>query len=219
MLAAGGFGGPHQGRVNVSSHPLGCGDHVRKRRIESLTDLLLGLALPLTALALILRSGETVEGVFYSLFWFTFSFLPISVWLGHSRLLEHIDIESRTVLRLSIILLLVFVEPYLFSIMAFGEAGHSLGGLLDATSTLYALCIGGIWLILGALHHQAAKGGGPVEMIRMRNDRLVDEAISPLPAAPMFREIDLLNIPARFWTWFLSVPSGSMLDAARRARR
>lgn len=194
---------------------------MRKERAESLTDLVFGLALSLTALALILRAGETVEGVFNSLFWFTFNFLIIiSVWLGYSSLLEHTDTESPTVLRLNIaLLLLVSLEPYLFNLMVFGEAGQSLGVFLDATSTMYALCLGGIWLILGALHHQAAKGDEPMKMIQMRNYRLVDAGIFLLSAAPVFWEIDLLSIPIRFLMWFLTIPSGMVLDAVKKVMR
>lgn len=194
---------------------------MRKERAESLTDLVFGLALSLTALALILRAGETVEGVFNSLFWFTFNFLIIiSVWLGYSSLLEHTDTESPTVLRLNIaLLLLVSLEPYLFNLMVFGEAGQSLGVFLDATSTMYALCLGGIWLILGALHHHAAKGDEPMKMIQMRNYRLVDAGIFFLSAAPVFWEIDLLSIPIRFLMWFLTIPSGMVLDAVKKVMR
>ncbi len=194
---------------------------MRKERIESLTDLVFGLALSLTSIALILRAGETIEDVFYSLFWFTFNFLLlISMWFGYSRLLEHIDIESPAVLNLNVaLLLLVSLEPYLFNLMVFGEAGDDMGVLLDVTSTLYALCLGGIWLVLGALHHQAAKGGEQESMLRMRNARLFDTAVFLLSAVPLSWEVDLLGIPIRFWMWFLSIPSGLILEAMSRIRR
>lgn len=123
-------------------------------------------------------------------------------------------------LRLNIaLLLLVSLEPYLFNLMVFGEAGQSLGVFLDATSTMYALCLGGIWLILGALHHHAAKGDEPMKMIQMRNYRLVDAGIFFLSAAPVFWEIDLLSIPIRFLMWFLTIPSGMVLDAVKKVMR
>jgi len=183
--------------------------------MESLTDLVFGLALSLTAVALIIQTDETVEDVAYNLFWFAFNFLIlISVWISYSKLLEHVRFESsQTVWLNAALLLLVSVEPYLLNLMAFG--GDQDGRLLEATSMLYALALGGIWLIMGAMHHQAAKDG-PASLRQQRDSRLIDAGIFLASAAPVFWELELLGVPARFWIWFLSFPAGMVLDAVRK---
>lgn len=196
------------------------GGPLQKLRMESLTDLVFGLALALSSITLIIRADETVGEIVYSLFWFSFNFIIlISVWFAYSTLLENIRIETPVVLWLNVfLLLLVSMEPYVLNLMAFTEDPQGFGGLLDSTSSLYGLTLGGIWLIMGALYHQAAKGGGSALTRQLRDDRLVDAAIFLLSAAPVFWDIELVDVPVRFWMWFLTIPVGAALSATRKAR-
>ena len=41
---------------------------------------------------------------------------------------------------------------------------------------------------------------------QLRDDRLVDAAIFLLSAAPVFWDIELVDVPVRFWMWFLTIP-------------
>lgn len=190
------------------------GTKMQKERIESLTDLVFGLALSLTALALIIRTQETLPDLLRNLAVFAFSFIiVISVWLSYSNVLEHIRVESALALWLNVaLLLLVAFEPYLLDVMAFDEQGLVNGDLANGASALYALDLGLIWLIMGALYHLALREEGDPQLVRWRNSRIIDAGVFLVSAAPVFWTIELLDTPIRFWMWVSLLPIGAVRD-------
>ncbi|HLN89291.1 MAG TPA: TMEM175 family protein, partial [Candidatus Binatia bacterium] len=86
-------------------------------RIQTLSDLIFGLALSIGALALIGQQHATFEAIVTSLFFYSFSFLVlVSVWRSYSIILSVLPVETELLTNLNILLLfIVSIEPYLFN--------------------------------------------------------------------------------------------------------
>lgn len=183
-----------------------------KVRIEDLTDLVFGLALSIGAIALINRSENDVSDVLVGLFWFTFSFLIlISVWISYSRIISRLRIETSGLLVLNVaLLLLVTIEPYLLNVMALDVNSQNYPDLLDGASMLYALDLGGIWLIMAGFNHQAfrQRAEDRVVFIAARNSRLIDAIVFLISVLPIFWTVTLFDLPLRFLLWYMTIPLG-----------
>ena len=116
-------------------------------RIESLSDLIFGLALSIGAIALIGNPPSTVMGLFEDLLTFGFSFLIlISVWMRYTRVMSVLPLETRRTILLNVVLLFaVSIEPFLFNILR----SNTSAALSDASSALYGLDLGAIMLVMG----------------------------------------------------------------------
>ena len=89
-----------------------------KSRIETLSDLIFGLALSIGALTLIGQPPSDFAQLIQSLLFYAFSFLIlISVWYGYTRTMSLLHVENSKLVSLNILLLfLVSIEPsYLIS--------------------------------------------------------------------------------------------------------
>ena len=88
-----------------------------KSRIESLSDLIFGLALSIGALTLIGQPPSDFGHLVQSLLFYAFSFLIlISVWYGYTRTMSLLHVETSRLVELNILLLfLVSIEPFLFN--------------------------------------------------------------------------------------------------------
>lgn len=121
-----------------------------KIRIESLSDLVFGLALSIGSLELIARTPQnSVElATNVGLFGFSF-FIVVSIWLGYARIIAIVPQETGRALSLNILLLfLVVLEPYLFFVL---QTGPGDSPFLDSASFGYALDVGGMFLILAGM--------------------------------------------------------------------
>ena len=118
-----------------------------KSRIESLSDLIFGLALSIGALTLIGRPPSDFPQLILDLLYFAFSFLIlISVWYSYTHTMSQLRVETPWLVDLNILLLfLVSVEPFLFNQLnsAFEEG----------VSVVYALDLGGLFVIQALLAH------------------------------------------------------------------
>jgi len=87
-----------------------------KIRIESLSDLIFGLALSIGSLELIARTPQTPADLGASVVLFAFSFVVVvSIWVGYTRIMAVLAGEGGSVFALNLILLFcVALEPYLF---------------------------------------------------------------------------------------------------------
>ncbi len=121
-------------------------------RIESLSDLVFGLALSIGAFAIIGNLPTTVSALYGDLLTFTFNFLIlISVWMRYTRVMSALPLETRRTLTLNTVLLFnVSVEPFLFNVF---QSIHSntpdARALLEVSTSLYALDLGVMMLVLG----------------------------------------------------------------------
>jgi uncharacterized membrane protein len=114
-----------------------------KSRVETLSDLIFGLALSIGALSLIGQPLTDFTELVLAIFYYAFSFLIlISVWFGYTRLMSSLHVETRNTLYLNVIMLfLVSIEPFLFNQLLNGELST------QSVSVLYALDLAGLFLV------------------------------------------------------------------------
>jgi uncharacterized membrane protein len=125
-------------------------------RIQSLSDLIFGLALSIGALNLISSKPVDTQALFGNIATFGFSFLIlIFVWFRYTEIMSVLPVETtRTRALNTVMLFLVAIEPYLFNQISFGFTSQASPSLpqIDASAT-YALDLGAIWAILAAFTH------------------------------------------------------------------
>jgi uncharacterized membrane protein len=123
-----------------------------KPRILTLSDLIFGLALSISALTLIGHQPTSATDLFASLGLYGFSFLIlISVWRIYSSITSILPSETTRLIGLTYVLLfLVSIEPYLFNelftVTTFG----------DTISDVYACDLAIMFIILAAFNHTLA---------------------------------------------------------------
>src|SRR6266702_6355905 len=183
-------------------------------RIQSLSDLIFGLALSIGALNLITSKPADTPTLFGNIATFGFSFLIlIFVWFRYTEIMSVLPVETtRTRALNTIMLFLVAIEPYLFNLISFGftAMGSSTLPQIDA-SAVYALDLGAIWAILGAFTHvltiEEKKLVAP-DLIRkyrlMRNLEIVVAAIFFVSILPQFWDIMIGNTSLRYVLWALT---------------
>ena len=125
-------------------------------RIESLTDLVFGLALSIGAIILISKQPTDPVDLYRAIVGFGFSFLIlIQIWFRFTEVMSVLPVQTTWTRVLNTILLfLVALEPYLFNILPlFLSPLQTFSELYDVTSSLYALDIGAIYGILAVFTH------------------------------------------------------------------
>ena len=131
-----------------------------KPRIESLSDLIFGLALSIGALALIAQPVVTAADLLRDLVDFAFGFIVlIAVWVRYTGSITYLTIETHGVLRLNILMLfLVAIEPYLFN-QVFGSLSTPAVDrtLANLASAAYAVDLSLLMGVLASFEHLASK--------------------------------------------------------------
>jgi len=122
-------------------------------RIETLADLIFGLALSVGAITLVSQPPTSASGIYNDLGTFGFSFIIlISIWLRYTRIMSVMPVENAWSTRLNAALLFsVSVEPFLFGLLTRPpDLSPTLLFSFEGTaSTLYALDLGGMMAIQG----------------------------------------------------------------------
>lgn len=185
---------------------------ISKSRIESLSDLVFGLALSIGAIVLIQNIPPNVGDLQGDLFQFALSFLIlISLWLAYTRGIASMGAETAPSVALNALLLVtVALEPYLLYLSLGGSAGVSSvsSAVASAAGTYFALDIGlaltivAVFHILAALAH-IAKRDLPhiVQQGRAIAFYLVAALVFFVSAAPFFATIFVAGAPLRDWLW------------------
>ncbi len=179
-----------------------------KSRIETLSDLIFGLALSIGALTLIGQCPKQLSEIcFRPYVYYAFSFLIlISVWYGYTRIMSNVHIETRREVELNILLLfLVSIEPFLFNEL------NSANLPTEYVSVLYALDLGGLFSIQALLANSIlADKKRPQHVLRhfaaVRNGQIVGAAIFFISVLPFFWTLaipitDKITIHLRFVFW------------------
>jgi len=184
---------------------------IARSRIESLSDIIFGLALAISSIPLISRLPAKPFGILIDLAEFGFSFLILmSVWVGYTNIMSVLPVEDTTTLNLNLVLLFfVSAEPYLFYLnITFDLLTHEI--FLNLASTLYALDMMGLMLILALFTHQLAKeekGLVPKESMRqfkrVGNTLYLSAALFAISILPIFWWLKLYGQPIRFYFWFI----------------
>jgi uncharacterized membrane protein len=195
-----------------------------KPRIESLSDLIFGLALSIGTISLISRMPTFPAGILIDVQQFGFSFLIlISVWFNYTSIMSVLPVEdSRTIVLNIVMLFLVSVEPYLFYLnVVFDLAQEEV--MLNAASVAYALDMAGLMAILALFTHELTieeKKLVPQDALgnyrRVRNSLFLAAVIFGVTILPIFWTIRVLDTPLRFYLWFVPLIVASIRRVTSR---
>jgi uncharacterized membrane protein len=189
---------------------------IPKSRIQSLSDLIFGLALTIGAVQLVGNSlPANNDELLADIGSFAFSFLIlISIWNRYTTIMSYLPVDTTGLIRLNILLLfLVALEPYLFNVLTAQSLSSSPVG--PEISSYYALDIGGMNLILAYFSHILTREGKnriAEESIRSfkngRNAIFLAGLIFVISAIPIFWTISIGEglLPLRLAMWIASIP-------------
>jgi uncharacterized membrane protein len=169
----------------------------QKTRIESLSDLIFGLALSIGALTLIGQPPSDFQALVLSIAFYAFSFIIlISVWYSYTRTMAFLRVETDRLVIFNILLLfLVSIEPFLFN-----QLINSTMAFVENASIVYAFDLGGLFAIQAFFANSILSDKNkPEQVIRSfrlrRNTQLMGMALFFISALPIF------------WTWTIQVDS------------
>jgi uncharacterized membrane protein len=178
-------------------------------RIQTLSDLIFGLALSIGALTLIGQQPTDFQTVVTSLLFFSFSFIVlVNVWRSYSTILSVLPVETELLTNLNILLLFtVSIEPYLFN-----QLFNTNGSFWNNISMLYGADLGAMFLILAFFNHSLGKEEknlSPKNYFKKfrfdRNIDIVTAAIFIVSLVPVFEitaaHIAGSGIPLRVFIW------------------
>jgi uncharacterized membrane protein len=174
-------------------------------RIESLSDLVFGLALSIGAFALVSSPPTDDSGFYRDVFTFGFNFIVlISIWIRYTRIMSVLPIETRrTMLLNSLLLFTVSLEPFIFNILRSGNsASRPSPSLYEAASSFFGIDVGAMMLIMGVFTLALAdeeKRLVPAAMLgRLRSEAeiwLTSAALFLISAIPIFGRISIGSLP------------------------
>lgn len=195
------------------------GTRVPRPRIETLADLIFGVSLGIGSLVLISQlptsAGEINSHI--SAFVFTFLIL-ITAWIIYTTDMSVLPVETNAVTFLNIsLLLLVALVPYLLNGVELVSPSLSrvqASSVQDYSSSLFALDLTGILLILAAFAHvistEEKKLVAPQLATLFRNGRnrmLVLALVMGVTVLPVFWQVTWFGIPVRLYAWYLPLIS------------
>jgi uncharacterized membrane protein len=124
-------------------------------RIESLSDLIFGLALSIGAFALVSAPATNDLGFYRDIGTFGFTFLVlITVWIRYTRVMSTLPVETPVTMLLNVVLLFaVTLEPYIFNVLRLTNVTTPItpevGKLFETASSAYGIDLGAMMLIMG----------------------------------------------------------------------
>ena len=181
-------------------------------RIESLSDLVFGLALSIDAISLVGNPPRTSLGIYEDVGTFAFSFFVlISMWLRYTRIMSVLPLErQRTMLANVLLLFCVSIEPFLFNLLQRPVVGDETTAFLGTASTLFAFDVAGMMLMLGLFCNEIATKDRklvPKDLIGAfrteRNGWFIASVIFFLSTIPIFWSVYVNGIPVRYLIWAL----------------
>jgi len=213
----------------LESLVLGASEQARPRpRIQSLSDLIFGLALSIGAIALIGSPPANVEGLYNDLLSFAFNFIIlISVWMRYTRVTSALPIETRRTSVLNTVLLFaVSLEPFLFNTFRSGNTPNPLGAaLFSAATSIYGLDLGVIMVVMGVFTISLAdeeKKLVPADMLKdLRGEATVwflAGICFLVSAAPVFDNLFLQGTWARSDLWLGALVISLVRRGSRKLR-
>ncbi len=196
---------------------------IQRPSIESLSNLIFGLALSIGAIALLGQQAPDLAMVVRSLVVFSFGFLIlIIVWYRYSSVMKILPVETPSLVALNLLLLFfVAIEPYLLNLLLTGSSGlpDVLGGPI---SQIYALDLGTMFLILAYFVHQVIVQEKKLQrskhLKRLEHDRafqLIVAAAFYISILPIFASVRLLDFSVRQYLWLFSIPAGFVIRIVR----
>jgi uncharacterized membrane protein len=188
---------------------------VRPRpRIETLADLIFGLSLSIGSIALIANPPNSTGEITTHILAFAYTFFVlITAWLIYTTYMSVLPTETRTVTFLNVgLLLLVAIVPYLLNgveVVNSNLTPNAVSSIQNYSSTLFALDLGGILLILATFAHvislEEKRLVAPELVTLFRNGRnrmAILAVLTLISAAPQFWEWTLSGVPIRLYLWY-----------------
>jgi uncharacterized membrane protein len=183
---------------------------VPRPRIQTLSDLIFGLALSIGAIALLSEKPSSIIGLASSLVGFGWAFLILAlVWVRYTRIMSVLPVETGRMMGANMLLLfLVSVEPYLYNLITVSFV--PLAGQLDSgvTTALYAVDMGSIFLIIAYFTHELTIEDRrliPKELLKnyrlQRNTTIASAALFHVSTLPIFWSFVVFGLQARFILW------------------
>jgi len=190
------------------------GDSIPRPRIQTLSDMIFGLALSIGAVAQLSRNPTGLGDILNSLGSFGFAFLILAViWLRYSRIMSVLPVESPRIIAANMLLLfLVSVEPYLYNLMTISGYTPGPNELASGTTTsLYALDVGALMIVIAYFTHEVTVEERhliPRELMRgyriTMYTTLAAAAVFIISVLPIFWSIVVIQsptIPLRYIMW------------------
>ncbi len=185
-------------------------------RIQTLSDLIFGLALSIGAIALLSQKPGTLGELLSSLAAFGFSFLILGlVWIRYTRIASALPIEGRVLVANMLLLFLVSIEPYLYNLISFSPTP----GQIDpaAVTMVYAVDLALIYLILAYFTHELSVEerrlipAGLLTSYRMeRNLSLIVALIFLASTLPVFWSWAVFGVQVRLVLWLSTFVVGNL---------
>ena len=178
-----------------------------KSRMETLSDLIFGLALSIGALTLIGAAPRSFQDLLISIAYYAFSFLIlISVWYSYTRTMSSVRIETRREVELNVTLLfLVSIEPFLFNELTSSNLPSQW------VSIVYALDLGGLFIIQALFSNSVLADKERTSDVlthyeALRNSQLVGAAFFFVSILPFFWTLTIhingeINVHLRYLIW------------------
>ncbi len=192
---------------------------ISKPRIESLSDLIFGLALSIGALSLFAAppSGQATSpelAVVSDVVAFLYTFiLLMTVWVRYTTVAALLSMESRRALQLNIFMLfLVALEPYLFNKVSTTAGTLAADPFTQFVTALFALDLGGLLAILAAFDHLALRQGSTratdAHRQLLRSQRLgqaLGSACFLVSALPFVVSVEIAGTNLRILLWIVPI--------------
>jgi len=183
---------------------------IPRPRIQTLSDLIFGLALSIGAITLLSEKPTSNMGLASSLLGFGWAFLILAlVWVRYTRIMSVLPVETGRIMGANMLLLfLVSVEPYLYNLITVSFVPSP--GQLDSgiTTALYAVDMGSIFLIIAYFTHELTieeRKLIPRELLRnyrlQRNTTIATAALFLVSTLPIFWSALVFGLQARFILW------------------
>jgi uncharacterized membrane protein len=182
-------------------------------RIETLSDLIFGLALSIGSITLIEHIPQDAAGLINDVELFAFSFLIIvGIWLGYTRIIAVLPVETASTLSLNLgLLFCVVLEPFFFYVFQTAPATF-----LDFSSAAYALDTGSMMALLAGMMFLVLRQDAHSEVRRLRqvsirNFRvsMVSQAIGSVLFIVSASEVFWVEVPdfgyLRFIMWYIAL--------------
>lgn len=170
-----------------------------KPRIESLSDLIFGLALSIGALSLISKPPGSPAEMTSDIFGFAVSFvILISVWLRYTSIMSVLPMETPVTIFLNVVLLfLVTIEPYFFDLLSLGpDPTQSQLANLEYASVLFAVDVSGLMAIMAFFTHILT-----VEEKKLVSTDLIQKYRLVRNSLFLVAGLFLLSTLPQFWAW------------------
>ena len=187
---------------------------IPKSRLQSLSDLIFGLALSIGAFSLINAAPSSPGQILPNILAFGFSFLILmTVWIRYTRMAAVLPFETAGTVYLNVLMLFfVAIEPYLFNLLFSASISNSAANL---TSTYYAIDLGGIFFCLAYLTQSLTdegKGLVPLQKIKYfraaRNMEVASALVFLVSTLPILWTAAVFGLPLRICLWVFLLAFG-----------